>query len=47
MSVFPTLRHSPTGWLELTLGLQLFEGPRRSEFGQGETLGFAQAEVFF
>lgn len=47
VSVFPSVRYSPTGWLELTLGLQLFEGPRRSEFGQGETLGFAQAEVFF
>lgn len=47
VSVFPSARYSPTGWLELTLGLQLFAGRRRSEFGQGETLGFALAEVFF
>ena len=47
VSVFPSARYSPTGWLELTLGVQLFEGRRRSEFGQGETLGFALAELFF
>lgn len=46
-SVFPSVRYSPTGWLELTLGVQLFAGPRRSEYGQGETLGFVLAEVFF
>lgn len=46
-SVFPSVRYSPTGWLELTLGVQLFAGPHRSEFGQLDTLGFAMAEVFF
>ncbi|MGH0031314.1 MAG: hypothetical protein ACQGVC_16070 [Myxococcota bacterium] len=47
VALFPTLSYSPTGWLELVLGLQLFEGPRASEYGRAETLGFAQAEVFF
>jgi hypothetical protein len=47
VALFPSLRYSPTGWLELTLGVQLFEGRDRSEYGNGETLGFAIAEVFF
>lgn len=47
VAVFPSARYSPTGWLELSLGLQLFEGPRRSEYGLGETTGFAVAELFF
>lgn len=47
VAVFPSVRYSPTGWLELTLGVQLFAGPRHSEYGLGETTGFAVAEVFF
>lgn len=47
VAVLPSLRYAPTGWLELTLGLQLFAGPRRSEFGDAEALGFLLAEVFF
>ena len=47
VAVIPTLRYAPTGWLELLLGVQLFEGPRQSEFGRSEALGFAQAELFF
>jgi hypothetical protein len=46
-SFFPSLRYSPTGWLELTVGVQLFAGPRRSEFGDRDPLGFLLAEVFF
>jgi hypothetical protein len=30
-----------------TLGAQLFVGPRRSQFGNAETLGYLLAEVFF
>lgn len=46
-SFFPSLRWTPTGWLELTLGVQLFVGPHRSEFGDRDPLGFLLAEVFF
>lgn len=46
-SAFPALRYGPLGWLELTLGVQLFAGPRRSEFGTGEPLVFLLAEAFF
>jgi hypothetical protein len=47
VAIFPSARYSPTGWLELTLGVQIFEGRDRSEYGGAETLGFAIAEVFF
>jgi hypothetical protein len=47
LAAIPSLRYAPTGWLELSLGVQLFEGPRRSEYGRADTLGFALAEVFF
>jgi hypothetical protein len=47
VALVPSLRYSPTGWLELSLGAQLFEGPRRSEYGGAEPLGFLGAEVFF
>jgi hypothetical protein len=46
-SWFPSLRWSPTGWLELTLAGQLFTGKRRSEYGTAEPLGFALVDVFF
>lgn len=46
-SFFPSLRYGPLGWLELTLGVQLFSGPRRSEFGASEPLGFLLVEAFF
>jgi hypothetical protein len=46
-AVVPSLRYSPLGWLELTLGGQIFAGPDRSQFGSLEPLGFLLAEVFF
>jgi len=46
-SFFPSLQYSPTGWLELTLGVQAFAGPHLSQFGSSETLGFLLADVFF
>jgi hypothetical protein len=44
---FPSLRYSPLHWLELTIGVQLFTGTRRSEFGDRDALGFLLADVFF
>lgn len=44
---FPRLAYSPFGWLEVSLGVQAATGPRRSEFGSAETLGFVLAEAFF
>ncbi len=46
-SFFPTLRYDAFDWLEITLGAQLFVGPRRSQYGDAETLGYLLAEVFF
>jgi len=46
-SFFPTIRYDALAWLELTLGVQLFAGPRLSEFGDLEPLGYLFAEVFF
>lgn len=47
VAVFPTLRYSPTGWLDMTLGVQLFAGPRRSQFGDVDPVGYAILEAFF
>ena len=44
---FPTFRWTPTGWLELTVGGQFFVGPRLSQYGDREHLGYLLAEVFF
>jgi hypothetical protein len=43
----PTLRYDPLDWVELTLGAQLFAGPRRSQYGDAQPLGFLLAEAFF
>ena len=44
---FPSLRYSPSGWLEVTLGVQTFVGPRRSQYGDAETFGYLLADFFF
>jgi hypothetical protein len=44
---FPTLALDLRDWLELTLGAQFPFGPRRSEFGSAENLGYLLAEVHF
>ncbi len=44
---FPSLRYSPADWVELTLGGQFFVGPRRSQYGDTEHLGFLIADIFF
>jgi hypothetical protein len=46
-SFFPALTYSPTGWLELTLGVQSFAGSHLSQFGDAKALGFLLADVFF
>ena len=46
-SFFPALRYTPLDWLEVTLGAQLFVGPRLSEYGDIAPLGFLQIEAFF
>jgi hypothetical protein len=46
-SFFPTIRYDALAWLDLTLGVQFFAGPRLSEFGDLEPLGYLFAEVFF
>ncbi|GIW40906.1 MAG: hypothetical protein KatS3mg076_1483 [Candidatus Binatia bacterium] len=43
----PAVRYEPFGFLEWTLGAQLFAGPRRSEFGLAEDTLFLLAEAFF
>jgi len=44
---FPVLSY--TGWnaLEITAGVQLFVGPRHSQYGSAQPLAFVLAEVFF
>jgi len=44
---FPTLTYDALDWLEITLGAQFPLGPRRSEFGSAENLGYLIAEVHF
>jgi hypothetical protein len=46
-SFFPIVRYDALDWLELTLGAQFFTGPRLSEFGDLEPLGYLLAEFFF
>lgn len=44
---FPTLRYSPRDWLEITVGGQFGVGPRRSEYGDSEPLGFIILQAFY
>ena len=44
---FPSLRYTPFGSLEVTVGVQTFVGPRRSQFGDGETFVYLLADLFF
>lgn len=43
----PILTYSPTGSLELTVGAQLFVGPRLSQYGSTEHLGYVMAQWYF
>ncbi len=44
---FPSLRYTPFGALEVTVGVQTFVGPRRSQFGDAQTFVYLLADVFF
>jgi hypothetical protein len=44
---FPTLTYTGLDALEVTLGVQTFAGPRRSQFGAAETFFYVLADVFF
>ncbi len=44
---FPSLRYSPGGRIEATLGLQTFVGPRRSQYGDAETFAYLLIDFFF
>ncbi len=46
-AVVPVLRYDPYSFLELTAGVQLFAGPKRSDYGSVEDLAFLLAESFF
>ncbi len=41
------LRYSPLDSLELSLGVQLFAGPKLSQYGSSEPLVFLLADWFF
>ena len=44
---FPSLRYSPLGSLEVTVGVQTFVGPHRSQYGSAETFVYLLADFFF
>jgi hypothetical protein len=44
---FPSLRYAPGGALEITVGVQTFVGPRRSQYGDAETFAYLLADFFF
>lgn len=44
---FPSVRYSPLDSVELTLGVQVFAGPRRSQYGASEPLVHILADLFF
>lgn len=43
----PSARYSPTGSLEVSLGVQAFVGPRRSQYGNASTLVYLLADFYF
>jgi hypothetical protein len=44
---FPSLRYSPLGSLEVTVGVQTFVGPHRSQYGALETFVYLLADFYF
>ena len=44
---FPSVRYSPLDSIELTLGVQLFAGPRRSQYGASEPVVHFLTDWFF
>lgn len=47
VAVAPSVSYSPLAALDLRLGAQLFAGPRASEYGWREHLGFLIVDVYF
>jgi len=43
----PRILYTPLSWLEVSIGGQIFVGPRLSEFGAAENIAFFLAEAFF
>jgi hypothetical protein len=43
----PIFSYTGFNSLELRVGAQVFAGPRRSQFGRQQAIGFAIAEWFF
>ncbi len=44
---FPSLKYSPGGAIEVTVGVQTFVGPRKSQYGNGETFAYLLVDIFF
>ncbi len=44
---FPSLRYSPLASLEVTVGVQTFVGPHRSQYGNAEMFVYLLADFFF
>jgi hypothetical protein len=44
---FPSVAYSPRDWLEVTIGVRVTVGPRRSEYGDLDPLGFMLVQAFF
>ncbi len=44
---FPNLAWSPLDWMEVATGVQLFAGPKRSQFGAQKPLVYGQVDLFF
>jgi hypothetical protein len=43
----PSVRYAPPGALEVSLGVQTFTGPRRSQYGSAETFVYLLADFYF
>ena len=43
----PSARYAPLGALEVSVGIQTFSGPRRSQYGSARTLVYLLADLYF
>lgn len=46
-AVTPSLKYTPLDALEVTVGVQAFAGPRRSQYGTAEPFLYVLADIFF
>jgi hypothetical protein len=44
---FPSLKYTPLGSLDVTVGVQTFVGPRRSQFGNADTFVYFLADFYY